>query len=84
MPQTHGVAHNEKGRCGGYQPARISPSLAHVISTLPFELDSRNRLDLQYWAEALVGSIEQWRHREKRRREGIRGLRLFGRNGGGQ
>ena len=48
-----------------------------VIPTMPKlgacwqELDSAEARRLQVWGERIIADIRQWRHRERRRREGV-------------
>lgn len=45
----------------------ITPDLAGL-----YYLDSTHLLEAQRFAEAVVGAVAAWRHRERRRREGVR------------
>lgn len=47
---------------------RAVPELPKLAGWL--ELDSAEARRLQLWGERIIADIRQWRHREKRRREG--------------
>lgn len=49
---------------------RAVPELPKLAGWL--ELDSAEARRLQVWGQRIIDDIKQWRHREARRREGVR------------
>lgn len=50
--------------------SRAVPELPMLAGWL--ELDSAEARRLQLWGQRIIDDIRQWRHREARRREGVR------------
>jgi hypothetical protein len=63
------AAHNELGRRGGN---RAGLNVRRLLETSNAKLDSTELLEARQWGEALMRSIEVWRHREARRAQGAR------------
>lgn len=64
------------GRSHQKREIRAADKVA-VVPTMPKlnacwqELDSIEARRLQLWGERIIADIKQWRHRERRRREGV-------------
>jgi hypothetical protein len=63
------AAHHEFGR---RNPHPVGLDVHRLLDTSNAYLDNTKLLEAQQWGEALMRSIEVWRHREARRARGVR------------
>ena len=61
------LTHNEQGRRGG---DRAGLNFRKVLENSAVGFDSSTVLEAQRFGEALLRSVQSWRHREARRQEG--------------
>ena len=61
------LAHNEQGRRGG---DRAGLNFRKVLENSAVGFDSSTVLEAQRFGEALLRSVQSWRHLQQRRREG--------------
>lgn len=66
-----GVFHGRPYRSGGNEQSKKIPDMP-PLSALRDDMDPVEARRLQLWGQAIIADIIQWRHREKRRREGVR------------
>jgi len=66
-----GVFHGRPCRSGGNKRSNAVPEMPK-LSALRDDMDPAEARRLQLWGQAIIFDIIQWRHREKRRREGAR------------
>lgn len=55
-----------------HEPKPVAILALPKIASLGLDMDPAEARRLQLWGEAIIADIRQWRHREKRRREGVR------------
>lgn len=60
--------YKERGQRGGN---RASLDIRAVILCSGTDPDSRTGLECHRFGEAVLGAVAAWRHRERRRREGV-------------
>ena len=61
------LSHNEQGRRGG---DRVGLNFRKVLKNSAADFDSATVMEAQRFGEALLRSVQSWRHREARRQEG--------------
>lgn len=66
-----GVYNGRPYRSGGNEQSKKIPEMP-PLSALREDMDPVEARRLQLWGQAIISDIIQWRHREKRRREGVR------------
>lgn len=65
------VSNGRPHRNGGHEKQRSDPKMPK-LSSLGLDMDPAEARRLQLWAESIINDIRAFRHRQMRRREGVR------------
>lgn len=66
-----GVFNGRPHRNGGHEKPRSIPTMPK-LSALGQDMDPAEARRLQVWGESIINDIRAFRHRQMRRREGVR------------